>query len=129
MYRRVYFPTYSNGLKEIAIGLERLFDVHTLRLMSKADEVIEIPIGHTLDVHKNGRALNGEQRGANDMDPGILDGESFELVVVLDRLTSLKGGRLNTPSSPGTVPVRELCYCRNAFLLAFHPLFRSHCRK
>jgi hypothetical protein len=42
------------------VGPERLFDVRTLRLMSKADEVIAM-IGHTLDVHKNGRSLNGQR--------------------------------------------------------------------
>ncbi len=42
-----------------SIGPKKLFDVRTLCLVSKADEVIEVAIGHTLYVHENGRALDG----------------------------------------------------------------------
>ena len=48
------------------------------------------------------------------------------MVVVLDRRAVERGGRLDTPSSPGAVAVGKLRYGRDALLLAFGPFFRGH---
>ena len=56
----------------------------------------------------------------------LLDGEGFEVVIVLDRRLVARSGRFDTPSTPGTVAVGKLCYGRYALFLAFRSFFRGH---
>ena len=60
--------------------------------MSKTDQVIEVAIGDTFDVHENGGALDGQRWGTDDMCAPLLDREGLQLVVVLDRWARGKGG-------------------------------------
>jgi hypothetical protein len=57
------------------IGPEGLFDRYTLRFESKTDEVIEVAVGDTLDIHKNGRTLDGQRWGTDDVGASLLDGK------------------------------------------------------
>src|SRR4051795_946152 len=49
------------GLVVPLVGPERAFDRRSVQIVSKADQVVETPIRHTLDVHEDGRPLEGER--------------------------------------------------------------------
>src|SRR4051812_21036976 len=50
------------GLVFPLVGPERAFDGRSVQIVSKADQVVETPIRHTLDVHEDRRSLE-EERG------------------------------------------------------------------
>src|SRR3954453_2655212 len=96
------------GLVVPLVGPEGAFDRRSVQIVSKADQVVETPIRHTLDVHEDRRSLEGERGGSDNGDLGLLEREGLQLVVVPNRQHAGRSILFETPS-PRSVAVGKLC--------------------